>query len=69
MEKVCTPFCDASCSGEHHRILQALVKCPEKEVSVEQSAELQTLAHTVRQCMDEGWKNNMEIPEKDVRLR
>lgn len=69
MEKVCTPFCDASCPGEHHPLLQALVKCPEKEASVEQSVEVQALAQTVRQCMDEGWKKNMEIPEKDVRFR
>ena len=69
MERVCTPFCDAACPGEHHPLLQALVKCPEKEVGVEQSPELQTLAHTVRHCVENGWKKSEEIPEKDVRFR
>eukprot|EP00118_Oscarella_pearsei_P001769 m.8414 g.8414 ORF g.8414 m.8414 type:complete len:844 (+) comp20580_c0_seq2:100-2631(+) len=69
MSKDCTPFCESSCPGDHHPILKALMRCPEKELSTEQSAELQDFDKCLDQCLQLGWHKDMEIPEKDERFR
>ena len=69
----CTPFCDPSCAGDHHPILKALIRCPEKELTADHSTELKEFETCFDHCVQSGgaggWQKNMEIPEADERFR